>query len=222
MDPALNPVRVVVRPHSTPFPLGFFGLAGASAVLAALEIGIAPSSEKTQAAVLVLVFAPVPQLVASIFGFLSRDPAAATGMGVLSVTWTAIGLATLLGPPGGATAALGVLLFVAAAAIFVSTVVAAEEKLAPALVYGVVGLRFVLTGIHEVTGAHAWNVAAAITGFVLSAVAVYAATGLELEGSKRKPLGATMRHDGGRRALLADLVGQMDGVEREPGVRRSL
>ena len=42
------------------------------------------------------LFATVPlQLLASVVGFLCRDPVAATGMGILSGTWAVTGLATL-------------------------------------------------------------------------------------------------------------------------------
>ncbi len=61
------------------------------------------------AALAALLFAVPLQLVASVFGFLSRDPVAGTGMGVLSGTWAVTGVVRTVLPlwrRGAAAAAL--------------------------------------------------------------------------------------------------------------------
>jgi hypothetical protein len=54
---------------------------------------IAPATSEGDKVALVIVSFTVPlQFVASLFAFLARDPAAATGMGLLSGIWLALSL----------------------------------------------------------------------------------------------------------------------------------
>lgn len=92
--------RVVLRPIATPLPLGFLALAVSTVLFSAVQLGwIAPTEGRI--AGLTEVAATVPlQLLASVMGFLARDPVAATGMGVLAGTWPVVGFTTLTSPPG--------------------------------------------------------------------------------------------------------------------------
>ena len=87
-DPFEEPsARVVLRPLATPLPLGFLALVLATTTFAALQLGWIPP-EQGRVAAITAVAATVPlQLLASVVGFLARDPVAATGMGVLTGTW---------------------------------------------------------------------------------------------------------------------------------------
>src|SRR3954464_7679876 len=80
---------VVLRPLAGPLALGFFGLAGATFVVAGLQLGWAAPPESKQVALCVLGFTVPLQFTASLTGFLSRDGVAATGMGLLSGIWAA-------------------------------------------------------------------------------------------------------------------------------------
>ena len=69
---------------------------------------------------LILIAFVVPlQAVASMLGFLARDGAAGTGMGILAGTWLSVALVTLAGRPGATSDALGLLLLVASVAMLV-------------------------------------------------------------------------------------------------------
>ncbi|MGY1717664.1 hypothetical protein ACI8AG_01255 [Blastococcus sp. SYSU DS0552] len=214
--------RVVLRPLATPLPLGFLALALATAVFSAVQLGwIAP--DQGRVAGYTALFATVPlQLLASVFGFLSRDPVAATGMGVLSGTWAVVALTTLTSPPGAASAGLGVLLLAAGAAMWVPAVVAAASKLVPAAVMAVAGTRFVVTGIYEITGSTAWKSAAGWVGLALAAVAFYAALALELEGARERTVLPVGRRGAGAAAMAGH--GPLDPADlvREAGVRPQL
>ncbi|MGY1650667.1 hypothetical protein [Geodermatophilus sp. SYSU D01119] len=94
--------------------------------------------------------------------------------------------------------------------------VPASAKLVPAAVTGLAGVRFAVTGAHELTGSPSWQSAAGWIGLALGGLAVYAALALELEGSHGRtvlPLG--------RRGPARAAVGP-PGVAGEPGVRPQL
>ena len=200
--------RVVLRPLATPLPLGFLALVLATTTFAALQLGWIPP-EQGRVAAITAVAATVPlQLLASVVGFLARDPVAATGMGVLTGTWAVVGLTTYTSPPGSTSAGLGVLLVTAGLAMFVPAV-SGLAKLVPAAVMGLAGVRFVVTGIYELEASPAWKNAAGWVGLALAVLALYAALALELEASH------------GRTILPLGRRGPVD-VAVEPGVRPQL
>lgn len=155
----VDTARVVLRPVATPLPLGFLALAVATVAFASLQLQWIPASQGRTVALGVLALTVPLQLLASVMGFLTRDPVAATGMGILSGTWGAACLATLTASPGAASAGLGVLLLCSAGCLLVPAV-AARSKLVPALVITTSAARFAVTGIAEVDGGRGWMTAA--------------------------------------------------------------
>ncbi|MGY1714549.1 hypothetical protein ACI78R_08840 [Geodermatophilus sp. SYSU D01106] len=207
--------RVVLRPVATPLPLGFLALALATTAFAAVQLGWVPPPEGRVAALTALAATVPLQLLASVVGFLARDPVAATGMGVLSGTWGVVGLTTYTSPPGAVSAGLGVLLLTSAVAMAVSAV-SASAKLVPAAVMGLAGVRFAVTGAYELTGSPSWQSAAGWVGLALGGLAVYAALALELEGSHGRTVLPLGRRGPARAAV------EPSGVAGEPGVRPQL
>ena len=214
--------RIFLRPIANPFPLGFLGLAGATLVLSGQELGWIPLHQSLQVALIVLLTAPVLQLLACVFGFLGRDPVAATGMGTLAVTWAAIGAVHAVLRPGAYSAALGTFLFLAAAAMLLSAAMAAETKGVPAVVMGLTATRFFVTGLDQVLRSPSAEEAAGVLGCVLAAAALYGAFAAELEGLEHRTVLPTLRRGRGRRALDDDLAEQLSSVATEPGVRNQL
>lgn len=214
--------RIFLRPIANPFALGFLGLAAATIMLAGLELQWIPSSESIQVAVIVLVTAPTLQLVACVFGFLGRDAVAATGMGVLAVTWAVIGADHLLTPPDATSRALATLLFLSATAMALSAITASETKVLPAVVMGTTALRFLVTALYEVFGSPTVRIASGAIGCLLAVLAVYAAFALELEGLQHRTVLPTLRRGRGRQALEPELAPQVQTVAAEPGVRNQL
>src|SRR4051794_35408625 len=94
------PVRVVLRPIGHPLPLGFVGLAAATVVMSGLQLGWFQTSETPSVALLLIAFVFPVQLIASVFGYLSRDTVAGTSMGILAGTWLAFGLVLRDSVPG--------------------------------------------------------------------------------------------------------------------------
>ena len=200
--------RVVLRPLATPLPLGFLALVLATAGFSTVQLSWVPPTEGRVAG-LTAVFATVPlQLLASVMGFLARDPVAATGMGILTGTWAVVGITTLTSPPGAVSDGLGVFLVVAGICMLVPAV-SAGSKLVPAAVMALAGVRFAVTGAYHLTGSAGWKTTAGWVGLALAVVALYAALALELEGSHRRtilPLGrrgaASISDDPGVRPQL--------------------
>lgn len=217
------PPRVVLRPLATPLPLGFLGLFTATLSFSAVQLGWIAQGQGSTVALGILVLTVPVQLIASVMGFLTRDPVAATGMGILAGTWAAATLATLTSPPGAASAGLGVILLAAGAAMLVPAV-AGHAKVVASAVMAFSAARFAVTGIAELTGDKPWMTAAGWTGVALAAPAFYAALAFELEGTATRAVLPLLRR--GRAAAAVASNGRMQhalgDVSREPGVRQQL
>ena len=221
--PAAVQPDVVLRPLATPLPLGFLALFAATLSFASLQLGWVPKDQGSTIALAILVLTVPAQLVASIMGFLARDPAAATGMGVLAGTWAAVSLATLTSPPGATSAALGVILFASAAAMLVPAV-AAHAKLLGGAVMALSAIRFAVTAVAQVTGAKGWMSAAGWTGIALAALAFYAALALELEGTSGRAVLPVLRRGKAATAVDPSATAQEahGDLAHQPGVRQQL
>jgi len=204
--------RITLRPIATPLPLGFLGLVAATAVVSGLELGWIPARERPEAALVLVAFAAPLQGLATVFGFLDRDPAAGTGMGALAAGWLVIGL--LMRAPGGTVD--GYLAVVAGLVLAVPAIASLSGKPLAAAVIGGAGARHVLSGIAELAHSTAWRHTAGVAGLAIGALALYAALAFELEAASGRPVLPTLRRDAGSRAP--------DGreLEREPGVRSEL
>lgn len=219
----LNDVtQVTLRPIAAATPTGFLGLAAATVVLAALNLGVIPSSEAHTVALVMIAFVFPLQGTASIFGFLSRDGIVATGMAVLAGTWLTVGLAMLTAPPGSTSDALGVFLLVAAVAMLIPAFGASLSKVVPALVLGTAALRFATSGIYQLTSTVAWERATGWVGVVLGILAVYAALATLLESAQGRTILPMGRRNKGRLAMEGGLTEQLMDLTHEPGVRSQL
>jgi succinate-acetate transporter protein len=200
--------RIFLRPLANPLPLGFLALAGATLLVAGLQLEwLAPADGQDVALILIAFVFPL-QLLASVLGFLARDIVAGTGMGLLAGTWLSVGLVKLTGSPGQTSDALGLFLLLAAAAMLVPATAAATGKLVPAAVLATTALRFATTGVYELTAIDAWKTVAALVGLALCGLALYAALAMAIEDAKTETVLPLGRRDG--------------GVQQEAGVRPRL
>ncbi|RCW46040.1 hypothetical protein DFQ14_102342 [Halopolyspora algeriensis] len=214
--------RIVLRPIASPMALGFIALGGATLVLSGLQLGWLASGETNIAALVLVLFGFPLQLLASIFGFLARDGAAATGMGVLAVSWLTTGIVKFLSPPGATSAALGILLLFAGAALMIPALAASFGKLVPALVLFTAAARLLLSGAHQVTTLAPVQFAAGVVGVVLVAIALYAALALALEDVRRRTVLPVLRMGMGATSMRATTAEQLVGIDNEAGVREQL
>ncbi|MEV8565129.1 GPR1/FUN34/YaaH family transporter [Streptomyces sp. NPDC051322] len=213
---------VVLRPLGSPLPIGFLGLAGGTFVLAGLQLGwVAPLQGHDVALVLLAFVFPV-QAVATVFGFLARDSVVATGMGVLSGTWLALGAVTASNPPGYTSNAVGLLLMVVGLALLVPVAASGSNKILASTVLATASVRFFLTGAYELSGAQAWKHAAGAAGLLLTAFALYAALAFEMEDQKHRTVLPTWRRGAGAEAFDGDPADQVEQITKEAGVRQEL
>ena len=197
-------------------------LSTASLLVAGSELGWFSGRDRTIVAVVLVAFAFPLQMLAAVFGFLGRDTAAATGFGVQGATWLVVGIDLLLSSPGTTSHALGVLLLAASTWILLCALGSALGKLVPASVLLLTALRFLITGLYELTASAGLEHAAAITGLALVVVAGYAAFALEVENLQRRTVLPLGRRGRGEEALRSDLPVQAQRLDREAGVRDQL
>ena len=222
MNATVAATRVLVRPLANPLSLGFVGLFFATTLLTGIQLGWVPLSATHMLAIAMLAFTVPAQSIACIYGFLTRDSVAATGLGILSGTWASLALVTLLSPPGGHSAALGLLLATAAAAVCMPALGAAPAKrLAAAVMFGTAA-RWVVTAVYEFTGSPGWEVAAGAVGLALGVLALYATLAFEIEDQNRRTVLPTFRRGAGEVAMLGGLQEQVANAANEAGVRTQL
>jgi succinate-acetate transporter protein len=172
---------------------------------------------------LVLIgFASVAQMVASLAAFVARDGTVATVMAVLSLTWLSVGLVMLTSPPGGRSLALGLLLLSSAVAVALSGLTAAMSKLSAALVFLTAAVRLLLTGAFHLTGALWLKDSAGLVGLLLFVLAIYVAWASELEEAKGKAVLPVGRRGKGLTAMDGSLLEQVKDLPAEPGIRSRL
>lgn len=221
-DSEFTHARVFLRPISNPMALGFIGVAVASLVDAGLNFNWYPPKEFHQAGLVILVFAPLTQVIASVFGYLARDPVASTGMGVQAAGWLAIGLLIATGTPGSTNDVLGTLLFAAGAGLFLVAIVCFQSKAVAALVLASTASRWILEGIYQTSGTTFWQKASGVLGLVLCALALYTAFAMELEDQKKRTVLPILRRGAAKHALEPELGLQTETVAAEAGVRSQL
>jgi succinate-acetate transporter protein len=219
---APSAARIFLRPLATPLPLGFIALSAATLLISGLQLGWLGIDQGDSVALILIGFVFPLQLLVSVLGYLARDVVAGTGMGILAGTWLSVGLVTLTSPAGSTSDALGLFLLVAAAAMLIPASAAAGGKLVPAAVLSLTAIRFLTTGIAELSGAGGWGDAAGVIGLALCALALYAALALALEDAGHETVLPVGRRQLGRVAIEDGFGEQLERIEREPGVREQL
>jgi succinate-acetate transporter protein len=213
---------VVLRPIGSPLPLGFLALAVGTFVLAGLQLSWIAKTQMHEVGLLLIAFVFPLQALAAIYGFLSRDPVAGTGMALLSGSWLCIGVASATGVPGRTSGALGLLLVASAACLLVPVLAAGSGKVLAAVVMAGAACRFAATGGYQLSGGHTWKVAAGIVGLVLAALAGYGGLAFEIESNRRRTVLPTGRRGLGRASFTSDFAAQVADVHHEAGVREQL
>lgn len=219
--PEEQPYRIMLRPIANPLPISLCGLVIVTSTVAALQLGLVPTGQSQVVGRLVIAVALALQLPGAMFGVLARDPAAGTGMAILGGTWLVVGISLAFTPPGPSSAGLGMALVAAAVALSVP-IAASTAKPVTVLVLATGALRFVVTGVSELSGVPAWETAAGVLGFVLGAVALYAAMAFQLEDVLHRAVLPLGRRGPAASAMGKSMRDQLRGIEKEAGVRQQL
>ena len=211
--------RIVLRPIGSPLPLGFFTVAIDNVLVSTLQWGLLSAAD-SRAVALIVFPAFIVQAITGVFALAARDSIAGTLMLSFATTWLIDGLIFYVHPPGAA-AALGV--FYVVFAVFISFMLAsALAKRALAAVLAVAAPRFLIAGVAELTGNQVLAQAGAVLGFLLAAVAMYTAFALLMEDSHGREVLPIGRTGAAREAIHGNLAVELRGIERQPGVRRTL
>jgi uncharacterized protein len=220
LEPDLRSMtRIVLRPIGSPLPVGFFTVAIDNALVSALQWGIIPASG-ARAVALIVFPAFVVQAIVGVFALLGRDSAAGTLMLGFATTWLADTLIYGLHPPGAAEA-LGI--FSIVFAVFVAIMLpSALPRRALAAVLAAAAPRFLVSGLADITGSQPVAQAAAVLGYLLAAVALYAAFALLWEDSRGREIVPVGRRGPARQAIAGSLAVELRDIERQAGVRRTL
>jgi succinate-acetate transporter protein len=213
--------HVFLRPVGSPLTIGMAGLAIASLVDSGLNLRWISVTQTHDVGLILLSVPFALQLIACIFSYLARDGATGAAVGALSSTWFATGLIEATSVPGSRSGALGLLLLVAGAMVIVSALVVSIPKPLPGSVFGLAGIRFVVTGIYLLGASAAWRHAGGIIGLVVVGGAAYCVAAFELEGEQHRPVLPTLRRGRGRAAVSAGPRPSVNDVIDEPGVRQT-
>lgn len=213
----------MLRPIGSSLPLGTFALVPSGLLLAGTQLGWFSIADQKMIPFLLLGFAVPLMAIASVFAFLGRDALVGTGFGIFSGTWLAYSLASLSGPPGQVSHALGVF-FLAVGAIFVMLTGGglAGGKAAAGVIILVASARFLLSGLYELTNSAGVEHVAGIVGLVFVGVAAYVGFAALVEDSARRSVLPIGRRGSARAAFASGVDAQLDQLEHEAGVRQQL
>lgn len=158
----------------------------------------------------------------AVVSYFARDGATATAMSVLGLSWLVTGLVTMTGPSGARSETLGLFLVLAALAVGLTGITASLSRTLMTVVLMTASLRFLLTGIYQLTGGGAWKTVSGILGLLLVVIALYAAWASELEDALGETPLPTGRRGKGLVALRGSLDEQVKDISAEAGVRARL
>lgn len=208
--------EIFLRPLGSPLPMGLAGLTVASLVVSGLDLGWVPVSHSHEIGVMVLIAGVPLQLLGCLFALPARDGAAATAMGLLSISWLGMGLTRLLSPPGTVSDSLGLVLLATGVLLAGSAGGQGTGKPFAGLTLGLAAIRLVLSALHELTGSGGLQTVSGIVGLAVVACAAYLVVALQLEDAEDQAVLPV-----GRRGRAVRDTGA-DGAVREPGVRPQL
>lgn len=201
--------------------MGFFAFAAGTVLLSAVEMKWVPPSDAAMVSVILLSYVAPLELVASIFGFLSRDSGAATSMGILGTGWIAVALCFLLKGAHAQIPALGIFLLMEAAAMFVIGSVSLPAKPLLTVVLFLAGARFILSALVHLGAAKILTIPAAILGLIIGALAIYGALALLLEDIRQHSVLPVFRRGPAKESLEGGLQDQLKRLDHEAGFASS-
>jgi uncharacterized protein len=218
-DPA---VRIMLRPMASPLPLGFFAFGIGSTLFTVLQLGWVGIDQTPVLATIMAAFVAPLEVIPAVIAFWARDVGGATALGVFGMTWGAAAAIMLTGTPGETSPMFGVFMITVGAVIVLLAVAALPSKPVLGGLLLLSCARFVLTGVYQAGGPHAWELASGWIGFPLAAAALYFGLALMLEDAQRSTVLPLARRGRARSSLETHLGGQVDAIEREAGVRSQL
>jgi succinate-acetate transporter protein len=215
-------VRIVVRPYASALPLGFFSFGIGMLLLGGFANGwIHPSERHTLGLLLALFVFPLEGLCA-VFAFLARDTFGATGLGLFTTSWLALGVADMRSSQTSVSHIVGLYEFGFAFAIVLLALAALSSKPLIGVIMLTASVRSTFAGVHEWAGpASLWTTAGWL-GVAIFAMAMYGGIAFLLEDTQKRQLLPVFRLGSSKEAFEGDLRGQLEQLDTEAGVRQVL
>jgi uncharacterized protein len=215
-------VRVVVRPYASSLPLGFFAFGIGMLLLAGFGNGWLHASDRHTVGLLLAAFVFPLELLAAAVAFLARDAFGATGLGLFSTSWLALGLADMSASQDALSRTIGLYEFGFAFAIALLAVAAFGGKPLIALILTAAVVRSALAGIYQWGGAKGFDTTAGWIAVGIFAVAMYGGIAFLLEDVNKRAVLPVFRRGASKEALEGDLQSQLSQLGDEAGVRQTL
>ena len=215
-------VRIIVRPYATSLALGFFSFGIGMLLLAGLGNGwLQPGDQHAVGFILASFVFPL-ELIAAVIAFLARDSFGATGLGLFTTSWLALGILDVESSPGALSRAVGLYELGFSFAITLLAVAAFGGKPLIGVILLASAVRGALAGIHEWHGpAWAWT-AAGWLAVAIFAAAMYGGLAFLLEDVHKQQVLPVFRRGTSRESLEGDLHAQLRALGDEAGVRKTL
>jgi uncharacterized protein len=191
-------------------------------ILAGLGNGWLPASEQHTAGLLLAAFVFPLETIAVLFAFLARDAFGATGLGMFSSSWLALGLAEMNGTPGATSRAVGLYLLGFAFMVAFLAIAAFLGKPLIGVLLTLATVRSALSGAYEFGAPHSLLVVASWIAVALFAAAAYGGLAFLLEDVKKESILPVFRRGSSKDSLEGGLTSQLDRIADEAGVRQTL
>lgn len=215
--------RIVLRPLASPLPLGLFAFALGSLVVGVSQLGAfgVGGGDPTVTAMLA-AYVALPQLLAAVIAFLTREATVATLLALVGMSWPANLVVITLNPDAMTNAPRGVLyLGVGVVLALLGISVLSAKPLVGALVLAA-ATRFLVNGVYDVTAVGWVERAGGSVALCTSVLAGYLALAFALEDSRHRTVLPTGRRGPAARAFDADLDTQLASLPHEAGIRNQL
>lgn len=213
---------MVVRPYATSLALGFFSFGIGMLLLGGFANGWLHPSDRHTVGILLAAFVFPLELLSAVIAFLARDSFGATGLGLFTTSWLALGLADTQASEASLSRAVGLFELGFAFAVLLLAIAAYSGKPLIALILTVAAARSALAGVHEWGGpSWAWTTAGWLA-VAIFALAMYGGLAFLLEDVQKRSVLPTLRRGASRESLDGDLRAQLAGLADEAGVRKTL
>ncbi|NKQ58995.1 hypothetical protein HFP15_39750 [Amycolatopsis sp. K13G38] len=214
--------RIVLRPIASSAPVGFYAFGVGTILYTALELHWVPLTQTHTLALVLLCFSAPLQVVAGLIGYAARDAGLATAMLIFGLVWATLGTTGLTTPPGGRSAVLGIFLLVIAMVVTGIGGGAVRTRPLLSVLAGFAVVRYVFTGIYELTGVEVFAQISGWAGLPIVLISVYGGTAFLIEDSTGRTVLPLGRRNAARVALQGGLSDQLGRITQEAGVRHQL
>ena len=218
----MTEVRIVVRPYATSLALGFFSFGIGMLLLAGMSNGWLHPSDRHVVGLFLASFVFPLELLSAVVAFLARDTFGATGLGLFSTSWLALGLANMEASPDALSRAVGLYELGFGFTIGLLAIAAFGGKPLIGVILGIATIRSAFAGWHEWGGpSWAWQ----LSGWLALAiffVAMYGGLAFLLEDVNKGQVLPVFRRGASRDSMEGGLATQLADLADEAGVRKTL